>query len=164
MTIFCQWFQIPQKPEYPNKQICVDIGRHECTSIYALSLVLVLMLVKLLVASSTAQLGGRWPRWPRPPGGWHINNAALHPPSLSQVLSNLAQTCSHSKIASRTTHAVVSTTRQIFLLRRSFVRKPLLSRKSQHARKTEMPCGLLAGSVRVRVRRVSWLRATFVEE
>ena len=31
-------------------------------SIYALSLVLVLMLVKLLVASSTAQLGGRWPR------------------------------------------------------------------------------------------------------
>ena len=52
-------------------------------SIYALSLVLVLMLVKLLVARSTAQLGGRWPRWPRPPGGWHINNAALHPPTPS---------------------------------------------------------------------------------
>ena len=31
-------------------------------SMHALSLVLVLMLVKLLVASSTAQLDGRWPR------------------------------------------------------------------------------------------------------
>ena len=67
---------------------------------------------------------------------------STHPPPLSQVLSNLAQPCTHSMIASRT-HAVVSTTRHIFLLRRSFVRKPLLSRKSQHARKTEMPCGLL---------------------
>ena len=31
-------------------------------SMHALSLLLVLMLVKLLVARSTAQLGGRWPR------------------------------------------------------------------------------------------------------
>ena len=30
---------------------------------------------------------------------------STHPPSLSQVLSNLAQTCSPSMIASRTTHA-----------------------------------------------------------
>ena len=48
----------------------------------------------------------------------------------------MEKTCSNSKIASRA-HALVSTTRQIFLLRRSFVRKPLLSRKSQHARKTQ---------------------------